>query len=322
MVMSMRTEQRLWKAYKNARIETFDEKSKFIFFSDCHRSDGSLSDEFTRNQNTYLYALNYYYNQGYTYVEAGDGDELWEHPEFMYIRKAHYKVFELIKKFYDNKRLIMLYGNHNIYLRNKEYVKRLYYTFYNDYKEVAYDFLKGIVPSEALVLREKTTGQEILTVHGHQGDFANDQLWALSMLSLKYFWRFMHAFGANSPSSPVKNITRQCKIERNYNKWIERHKTMIICGHTHRYKFPRKDEPPYFNCGCCIYPDSITGIEIADNCIMSVRWRVVPNEEGLLQIVRDVIRGPEPLCKYDMRDDPSSCRTSSRIDEDDDLKGK
>jgi len=45
-----------------------------MFFSDCHRSNGSHSDEFTKNRNTYLFALEYYYKNGFTYVEAGDGD--------------------------------------------------------------------------------------------------------------------------------------------------------------------------------------------------------------------------------------------------------
>lgn len=43
--------KRLSAAYKSAKIEYFDENSKYIFFSDSHRGDDSASDEFTRNQN-------------------------------------------------------------------------------------------------------------------------------------------------------------------------------------------------------------------------------------------------------------------------------
>jgi hypothetical protein len=74
----MKTEQRLTRAYKKAKIEYFDNQSKYVFFSDVHRGDDSVSDEFARNQNIYLHALNYYYKEGYVYIEAGDGDELWE----------------------------------------------------------------------------------------------------------------------------------------------------------------------------------------------------------------------------------------------------
>ena len=75
-------EKRLTEAYNNAEIEYFDNNSKFIFFSDCHRGDCTPSDEFTKNQNIFLFALEFYFNNGYTYVELGDGDELWENRNF------------------------------------------------------------------------------------------------------------------------------------------------------------------------------------------------------------------------------------------------
>ena len=300
-VILMRTDQRLTQAYKNARIEYFDENSKYIFFSDCHRGDGSLSDEFARNKNIYLYALDYYFRNGFVYVEAGDGDELWEYRKFKDIINANHDVFETLKKFFYHDRLIMLYGNHNIYLKNQEYVINNYYSNYDEYHEARYDFLKGLKPCEALVLKNKKTGQEILTVHGHQGDLANDQLWGPSMLSLKYFWRFMHAFGFQNPASPVKNAPKRHKIEKNFVKWIQTNQMMLICGHTHRSKYPRDRELPYFNTGCCIFPSSITGIEISAGCIRLVRWRIIVNHAGLLQIERAVVRGPDPIEKFDIR---------------------
>ena len=104
----MHTDQRLMEAYENARVEYFDENSRYVFFSDCHRSNGSHYDEFTKNRNTYLFALEYYYKNGFTYVEAGDGDELWEHPRFRDIKNAHSGVFNVLKRFFDQDRLIML----------------------------------------------------------------------------------------------------------------------------------------------------------------------------------------------------------------------
>ena len=41
---------------------------------------------------------------------------------------------------------------------------------------------------EAVVLKHRESGQEILVVHGHQGDLPNDQAWQFSRLSLRYFW--------------------------------------------------------------------------------------------------------------------------------------
>ncbi len=296
----MRTEQRLTEVYNGARVEYFDENSKYVFFSDCHRSNGSHSDEFLRNRNNYLFALEYYYKNGFTYVEAGDGDELWEHPHFRDIKNAHSAMFDVLKRFFYEDRLIMLYGNHNIYLKDQKYVESNYYTYYNNDTEITYDFMKGLKPCEGLVLKHRKTQQEILVVHGHQGDFSNDQFWFPSMLTLKYFWRFLHAVGAKLPSSPVGNLHKRHKIEKNYVKWIEKHKKMIICGHTHRVKYPKDNELPYFNIGCCVYPNSITNIEITSGEILLVKWSVLPDEDGVLQIRRQILMGPNPIEKYDI----------------------
>jgi UDP-2,3-diacylglucosamine pyrophosphatase LpxH len=311
----MHTDKRLTEAYKNAKTEYFDKNSKYIFFSDVHRGDDSVSDEFTRNQNVYLYALNYYFNHGYVYVEVGDGDELWEYPTFKHIRLAHTDIFVVLKKFYDTARFIMLYGNHNIYLKSERFVKENYYQFYDEYKQVRVEMFKGLTPYEALVLKQKETNQEILIVHGHQGDFMNDQGWILSMLLMRYFWRFMHVVGFENPSSPARNLYKRHKVERAYNKWIEKHKMMLICGHTHRPKFPKNEELPYFNTGCCIHTRGISGIEIINGEIIMVDWRITADENGIVRIERQVVRGPEPIEKFDCKTNPYSAHCCQEEDD-------
>jgi len=311
----MKTYQRLTHAYKNAKVIPFDDNSKFIFFSDIHRGDDSVSDEFTRNQNIYLHALNYYYHNGYVYVEVGDGDELWEHKKFKHIRIAHTDVFLVIKKFFDQGRFIMLYGNHNIYLKNKKFVEENYYKFYDEYKQERVEMFKKIEPVEAIILKHKKTGQEIFVVHGHQGDFMNDQLWRVSMLLLRYFWRFMHVVGFENPSSPARNLYRRHKVEKNYNKWIRENKMMLICGHTHRPKFPKNNDLPYFNTGCCIHTRGITGIEIESGQIRMVAWRITEEKDGEMKVTRHEVRGPEPISKYDCRINPYSPNCSNQLDD-------
>lgn len=148
------------------------------------------------------------------------------------------------------------------------------------------------------MLRYQKTGQNIFVVHGHQGDTANDQLWFLTMLSVRYFWRYIHLVGFKNPASPAKNQTVRHVLERHYSEWVRKHKVMLICGHTHRMKFPKRGEEPYFNCGCCIHSKGITGVEILDGNIMVVQWRVVTNEDGALVAKRSIIRGPQPISYY------------------------
>lgn len=296
----MFTDHRLSEAYKHARLEYFDKDSKYIFFSDIHRGDDSASDVFARNQTVFLAALNYYYERGYTYVEVGDGDDLWEYNKYRHIRLAHSDVFEVMKKFYTDDRFIMLYGNHNIFLKSKLYVKNNLYYYYDEYTQDIHDLFRGIRPQESLVLKHKHTGQEILVLHGHQGDLMNDQLWYLNMTLVRYFWRFMHLVGFQNPSSPARNHFKRHRVEKKYKKWIARHRKMLICGHTHRPKFPKLTELPYVNTGCCIHSRGFQGIEIVNDQIKMVDWRVRANVKDKLEVVRSIMRGPIPIKRFDI----------------------
>ncbi len=297
----MQTFKRLMKVYNNTPPEYFDETSKYVFMSDCHRGNGDYADEFAKNRNTYVHALDYYYNNGFTYVEVGDGDELGENSRFKIIHLAHTDAINAMKRFHDHGRMIMLYGNHNILLRNDQYVKNHYYRFYNEFTEEYNDLFNRLDPREALLLRHRRTELEIFVVHGHQGDLPNDTLWRLSAFSLRYIWRHLHSFGFKNPASPVNNVFKSHKLEKNYNKWVTKNQKLLICGHTHRFKFPRKDDPPYFNSGCCIYPASISALEIENDEISLVRWKVFAREGGILKIEREVLKGPVPLAHFDPR---------------------
>ena len=47
--------KRLDKAYKEAHRVSFDDNSKYILFSDCHRGDNSFADDFANNRNIYFH---------------------------------------------------------------------------------------------------------------------------------------------------------------------------------------------------------------------------------------------------------------------------
>lgn len=294
----MNTSKKLLSAYKKATKIPFDEHSKFIFFSDVHRGDNSLSDEFAHNQNIYNFALQHYLEAGFTYVEVGDGDELWEQSNFQVIRYAHSDVFMLLRQFYDLDRFIMLYGNHNMAFKNSKYIQKHLFNFYDEYEESFTALFPDIEVREAVVLENKNIPLEIFVVHGHQGDFINDQIWPIMRSLNRYFWRFFHIVGLKNPASPAKNAHKRHKIEKNYSKFIAAYHKTLIVGHTHRPKFPKQDELPYFNTGCCIHPRNITGIEIENNHIALIEWRISPSDNGTLQIIRRVVRGPRPLSDF------------------------
>lgn len=296
----MSRDKRLTRAYHNARIEQFDDDSKYVFICDCHRGDGSLSDEFTRNENTFLHALHYYEQAGFTYVEVGDGDELWEHPQYRTIKRAHTDSFDAMQRFFEAGRLLLLWGNHNNELRHAAYVQKNLEKHYDPNSQTTHPLFPGIRPCEALLFKHSGTGQELLALHGHQGDFVNDQAWFFAMLGVRYLWRYLHAFGFRNPTSPAANSRKRDRIEREYRMWVTEHATPLLCGHTHVFSFPRQGDLPYFNAGCCVYAASITAIELENAALALVCWQVTANEEGVLQVRRQLLRGPRPLQEFQL----------------------
>ena len=308
----MRTIPRLTRAYRNAKVVEIDSSSKIIIFSDSHRGDGSLADEFHKDRDIFEAALQHYLDEGYTLIEAGDNDELWEYPKFHHIIKANPEVFALLRKFHTKGRYMRIYGNHDMQLRDPEYVRHHLYLSLNHVTGRAEPLFDGLKVEEAVLLRHKASGQEILTVHGHQGDFSNDQAWRGSMFTFRIFWRHLHALGIHSPSSPTRNSFQRHKVERNYVRWILQHGTALICGHTHRERFPLGEDAPYFNSGACVFPDYITGLEIANDSISLVGWQVVPDANGYLHVAPKVLAGPRPLDDFHLRPDPKPHRRPNR----------
>ena len=96
----MSSQTRLTRAFNEAKQIPFDNTSKFILFSDCHRGDSSFADDFANNRNIYFHALNQYFKENFQYIELGDGDELWENLFFKDVLDANKNVFLLLKKFY------------------------------------------------------------------------------------------------------------------------------------------------------------------------------------------------------------------------------
>lgn len=290
----MRTYSRLYSSYLDANIINFDNKSKFIIFSDIHRGDNSISDEFAHNQYIYYHALKTYFNNGYTYIELGDGDELWEHSKFKDVRYAHSDIYDLLKEFHRDNRFIFVYGNHNMEFKNKNKIKKLS-KYYDEYEEREESLFENIKVHEGIRLVNEKKNIEIFAVHGHQGDLINDQLWLITRFLNRHFWRYMHIIGFRNPASPAKNVHKMHKIEKRCYKFIKKHHIPIIIGHTHRAKFPKNGNLPYFNTGCCIHPRKINGIEITNCEISLVEWRIFVNDIGKLQVRKKFVRGPLAL---------------------------
>ena len=104
-----RTQKILSRALKKAKKIRLHKDSKLIFFSDLHKGDNSYADDFAHNMKIYNWALKNYFKNDFTYIELGDGIELWENKSFEPIYQAHQTTFELLNQFHSKNRLHLLY---------------------------------------------------------------------------------------------------------------------------------------------------------------------------------------------------------------------
>jgi len=290
--------KRLSRVYASAEEIPIDDCSRIVMMCDCHRGDGSWGDGFSRNRNLYLAALNHYYRNDYTYIEIGDGDDLWEIHKLSDIINVHRDVFRLLAKFFAQDRLYFIFGNHDMVKKDSAYVKKNLFRYFDERKKEFIPLFKDIKCHEGLVLRYTVTGDKIFLTHGHQIDLLNYDMWKLGRFLVRYLWRPLNLFGINDPTSTAKNYRKKERVENKLTQWVIREQNMLISGHTHRPMFPEAGEPPYFNCGSSVHPDNITGIEITEGNITLIKWNVDIDHRGQLFIKRKVMAGPTKLTDY------------------------
>ena len=293
----MSAEKRLDRVYQSALCIPFNSSSRFIIMSDCHRGDASWADDFLRNQNLYFAAMTYYYQKGYTYIELGDGDELWENTQMSDIFNAHSDVFWLLSKFYRACRLFFIYGNHDIIKRNEKWVSRMN-RVYNERKKKETPLFPDVHYYESLMLRHSASQNTVFLIHGHQADFLNDTLWKFARFLVRHFWRPLELLGIRDPTSAAKNHDKKEVMEKKLMQWSQDNKQILIAGHTHRSVFAKDLTQPYLNDGCCVHPRCITGIEIVNDEISLIKWSQKTRDDGTLYIGRDILAGPKRLSDY------------------------
>ena len=294
----MNAVDRISKAFQSAEEIPIDDSSKMILMSDVHRGDGSWADDFSGNENLYFAALTHYYKEQYTYIELGDGDELWKYKNMSDIVPVHKDTFSLLQKFYNEGRVYFIYGNHDMVKSNDHFVQKCFNRYYDAEEKRHVPLFENVKFREGLVLRYKDSERKILLIHGHQGSILDYTFWGLRRFLVRYVWKKLELFGFKDPTSTAKNYHKKDSIEQNLTEWVNQEKHMLIAGHTHRPMFPDAGKPLYFNDGSCVHPRSITGIEIAEGNITLVKWNIKTKDNGTLYIGREVLAGPRDLKEY------------------------
>lgn len=288
----MSASKRLDRAFENVPVLPLTTQSKYILFSDCHRGTGTSSDNFLKNQNLYFAALQYYYDQNFTYIEIGDGDELWENRSLSQIKEIHNNTFWLLSQFYVHNRLYMIYGNHDMSKKNPRFCAAYYTTFPCSTCSIEKLF-PGITFYSGIILKDCKNKKDIYLTHGHQADFLNSVLWKTARFLVRYFWRPLENIGFLDPTSAAKNNSKKKQIEYTLSNWALENQCILVCGHTHRPMAGNTDSP-YFNTGSCVHPRCITCIEVENRCLTLVKWTLKTKPDRTLYVAREVLA--ESVC--------------------------
>ncbi|MGL5379581.1 metallophosphoesterase [Clostridium sp.] len=288
--------------YEKSNEVEIDNNSKLVFISDVHRGDGTYYDSLLPNKNIYKTAISYYFRNGFTYVEVGDGDELWKNKNFNDIAYIYEDIFKILNKFKEKNRLYIIYGNHDIIKKNENFYIKEYRALRKigaDYGKEFLKFIKDLKFYEGIRFNYLKINESFLVTHGHQVDFINSTLWRYSRFLVRYVWKFLNGIaGFKDPTSPARNNIKGDKVDKKLEKYARESQRMIICGHTHNSRMPGKYEPPYFNDGCCVLPFAMTCIEIEKGKISLVKWSVEAQENGVLWVKRKAISAAQSLEEY------------------------
>ncbi|WP_244833011.1 metallophosphoesterase [Clostridium sp. BJN0001] len=290
------------KILKNSAKLEIDDSSRVVFMSDCHRGDGTYNDTLIHNKNIYKSSLRYYLKNDFTLIELGDGDELWKNKSMKDISYSYSDIFKILLEFNKDERLYMVYGNHDMVKKDKNFIKKqekiLNRISLGFGKEVV-ELFSNINFYEGVVIKYLKNNKDIIAFHGHQVDFMNCTLNKFSRFLVRYVWKVLEGIaGFKEPVSPSNNYKKGGLIDQKLDDLSKRERVMIICGHTHNDIFPEASKSIYFNDGCIIFPTSETCIEIEEGKISLIKWSIEVSNKNVLCVKRTITKGPEKIDDY------------------------
>ncbi len=280
--------RRISAAFDDALHLPLNYQSRYVLFSDCHRGTGSHNDNFLAVEYLYTAALEHYYRSGFTCLELGDGDELWENRSMNKISEMHAPSFRMLARFYAEGRFYALYGNHDMIKMDPGFSHQYYRTFPCDLACHELPLCPDITFYSGIILDDAGGQKNICLIHGHQAELLNSTLWKLSRFLVRYVWRPLEKLGIPDPTSAAKNHMRKKRSEERMTEWAVKHDCILISGHTH-HAMIGTPESPYCNTGSCVHPAGITCIEIENRCMTLAKWKMAARADMTLYAAKEVL---------------------------------
>jgi len=231
------------------------QQDKFIIFSDQHRGAKNGADDFMNAESNYLAALDYYFQEGFSFISLGDSEELWEN-SLSSVKKNNEVSFESEKRFILQKRFYKVFGNHDLLWSNDPlswlYLKNIYGEKVKVYEGIILQLAIGNLQLTTDKKQSETTNLKLSTAncqlqifltHGHQGDASSDGNW-FSKFFVARIWAPLQAFLKINPNTPAYNQDLKTVHNRIMYEWsAQQNNTLLITGHTHQPVFESLTHP-------------------------------------------------------------------------------
>lgn len=258
-----------FKYFKNSRKNClFLDSNKVVALSDWHLGAGTYDDEAMKNNLFLFQALKYYCDNDYKVIMLGDTFELARNKNIEDIKCVHDDLMWLFKEIYKKGNLIIVKGNHDAYLKEKNLEQR-----FDTYTKKNIEFLKGVKLYNSVLLNGKT-----LFVHGHE---SNWKFHGIANRVTNFICRhdIFHSekWFVDDPTKTSLGYEKADKTDKIIKSYADKCEFVIIAGHTHSVKMMNN----YYNTGAGILNRCISCVEVIDNIPKNYKWSFVLDNENV-----------------------------------------
>lgn len=201
--------------------------AKYAIFSDLHLGDKSNADNFKKNEQAFLRALDFYKNESFKLILLGDVEELWQFDLSDIVDSYERTVYKKIREFGEGS-VFRVFGNHDIDFGSP--IDPAYSSQPNG--NGAVEFIK---------MKDNNDQTKILLLHGHQGTTDSDKKSWISRFLVRGVWTPIERHVPIINDIFVSEAATNSPILKDYEKtlydWAKSKKIVLICGHSHRAVF-------------------------------------------------------------------------------------
>lgn len=302
------------RAWKNAfHVEDFDlHNDRYIILSDLHKGDGRPSDDFHPNEFIYCHALCYYLDNDFRLVLNGDVEEGWENFSYKHINRTYKDTaFAMERRFAERgpDYYIRLFGNHDHDWKDQRKVEQYLWPVvgevevheaarlgdhifilhghqgqpFDDPERFQLSYLPvrwfwAPIWQGLLGLGSPTSASKNSRIRKKRDDLL--YRWAkknrrLLIAGHTHEAMFLSSSKTTQMQAQLTDIERDHPHEDYELLAVKRHLHEIVQESPDLLAADRRHKMPcYFNCGCCVYSNGLTGIELDQGTIRLVKWEI------------------------------------------------